>query len=833
VVSALLAPRAHATSYYVDCVNGSSANNGESPATAWKALHTANAASFNGGDSLLLKRGCTWNWYLAPGVTASGSSIFTIDAYSNGSAPVLQNEVAVPTASPATTWVAVSGHTNVWAIPVYSPSEGTGFSPYRIDAVKINGVWAQCVGMNDAANDDQYCGSTSATTGVAALTANGQWYYDGTYSQGGSYPGGRNCSSLTNPTGNPNGDCGNLYVYSSAGTPTGVIVTLDGSSNLVKIANISYVTAQHLKLLNYCWYGIEVSGTTSDNLIFDSLYGDTECPFNFHGIGLYLHQSNAASNIQVLNTEFHRGFYGYEFAGGITAVTVSNCKAYFNRDAGLADLTASGTSVAYDHCHFYGNGVGSPIPNDVVGGAAGAGNIAANTDPHTVSWRNYTPRFVLQYRGPGAVYGSDVALNAQLASLGSAPLSIGIATNYSTSTSLIPQFNTWLAAGYDLNSMGLSSASYANTSALNLKYVGTCTSVALTVTGTPVTSVSIAASGGTCPAGDNFSYTVTSTSTLSQLKAALAANPDYAVTWPQPCGSCSWVDGSAMLARDLASISGQSLLSQYTILLNPDKFLKDETALSEAWMQANLTGWGSTWIYLYPGTLFNPTSAGVDTIEQDVAGSGSPAYVGAVGAGSMQVGRDGLSGAFDAVASNGVDAQGLVTYSLSGWANLSPTALQQSIQAAVEKASVWGVPQTLYWQAGTLSNSQLALILADLQAAGATLMTDSSLVSFLTNLPRVHVAGPPNYSSGVYCSCWAWTPEIGTLNLAPTYLSPTVGAANGTVCAAYPYDVNGVPQPQTWSATNAATSATVSKTGCDIGAQALVPSFTGGLRPGH
>ena len=91
--------------------------------------------------------------------------------------------------------------------------------------------------------------------GVAALTANGQWYYDGTYSQGGSYGGGRNCTSQTNPTGNPNGDCGNLYVYSSTGVPTNVTVTLDGSTNLMKIAGTSDVTIEHVRLLNYSWYG--------------------------------------------------------------------------------------------------------------------------------------------------------------------------------------------------------------------------------------------------------------------------------------------------------------------------------------------------------------------------------------------------------------------------------------------------------------------------------------------------------------------------------------------------------------------------------------------------
>ena len=947
-VSAIFAPvPARATTYYVDCVNGVNGKNnpGTSPGSAWKTLSRVNAfiagqiyesgnpngntttdAGFNPGDSLLLKRGCSWDWHLTITPTngtsgnfnGTGSSpAFSIDAYSNGAPPTIQGKIqvglissglavsgcpggtcaigttavalsassangtliagspitfagdsntyyvastvtaannaisSVSFAAPGPTslqhaaangtavtaygWAGVDGFPHVYAAVVSSHSEGGGFYPSNISAVQIGGVWGNCKGQYSLSTP--YC---VGTNGFGGLANNYDWYYAAASGAGG-------CASNCGTAGS-----GTLYIYDSIGTNPAVDfgaveAALDGYAQLLSVNGVGYVTIQHVKLLNYSWYGIEVTGA-SDNLIFANIFADTEVPFNFHGVGFYLHPSSASANISVLATESHRGYYGYQFAGSIASsgVTLSNCKAYFNRDAGLADLTASGTAVNYDHCHFYGNGAGSPVSSDIAinpntlapGGVAGAGNIAPNTDPHVVSWLNYTPRFTLNYRGPGYSFGSDVALNAQLPALGGAPLSIGIATNYSYSTSLIPQFNTWLAAGYDLNSLGLSAASYANSPALNVKYLGTCTSVALTVTGTPATSVAIAASGGTCPSGDTFSYTVTGTSTLSQLKAALAANTDYAVTWPQPCSPCSWEYGSAMLARDLATVSGQTLSTTvYALALNVDQFLKDETALSQSWIKTNLTGWGSTWVYLYPGTLFNPTSAGVDTIEGDVSGSGSPLFTGAVGASTMQVGRDGLSGAFDAVAANGVDAQGLTTYGLAGWANLTPGALQMAIQAAVEKASIWGVPQTLYFQAGTLSNAQLALIVSDLTASGATLMTDSGLVSFLTSLPRVQLAGPPNYSAGVYCSCWAWTPETGGVNLRPTYLSPTVGAgANlNTVYSntAYQNDVNGIPQPQTWSAVNAHTSATLSKTGWDIGAQALVPIFTGGLRPGH
>jgi hypothetical protein len=928
-VSAIVVPLARAASYYVDCVNGAdkSDNPGTSPSQAWKTLGRVNGfvpgqvypgnsaltdAGFNGGDTLYLKRGCSWDWHLVftptsgtpptasgnfNGANASGPA-FTVGSYGNGSPPTIQAEIAVP--APLAAWAHLSG--NIYYATVQSLSQGTGWNPSNVSMVKFGSVWGACKGQQVAGSPTPYC---VGSNGTAALAANFDWYYS-------SSAVGQGCTSNC-------GTVSTLYVYDSIGTnPTvdlgAVTSVLDGGGQLVSINGVGHVTLQHLKLLNQSWYGIEVSGA-SDNLIFANVYADTEVPFNFHGEGFYLHPSGGSSNIQLLNTESHRGYYGYQFSAdgasgtGITALTLSNCKSYFDRNYAVADLTnllsanvtsvqvasnsltvtannsftvgngvtfhnlgnatflntqtvtvltanstqftASfthanygptsesvgtaalaipiiGTAVAYDHCHFYGNGVGSPIALDVEGGVAGAGNIAPNTDPHIASWHNYTPRFTLTYRGPGFQFGSDVALNAQLPALGTAPLSIGIATNYSYAGSLISQFNAWLAAGYDLNSMGLSAASYANANTFTVKYTGTCTAAALTISGgPPATTFAITASGGTCPGGDSFSFSIGSASTLAQLKAALIANGKYTVAWVQPCGSCAWIAGSAMLAQDLAALSGQDVrTATYSVALNVDQFLKDETAKSQTWVQTNLTGWGTTWVYLYPATLFNPTSAGVPTIEQDVAGSGSPAYKGAVGASSMELGRDGLSGAFDAVASNGVDAQGLSTYSLAGWANLTPIALQASVQAAVEQASAWGVPLSLYWQSGFISNGQLALVVADLQAAGATLMTNRDLVSFLYG--KASVATLP---SG-FCACWAWTPEVGTFNLAPTYLSPTVGAG-ATLSGSYQSDLNGVTQPQIWSAINAATSATVSKTGWDIGAQAVVPSFTGGLRPGH
>jgi hypothetical protein len=526
-VSAIFAPVAQATSYYVDCVNGSTSGTG-SISLLWKGLHQASA--FNGGDTLYLKRGCAWNWHLSPTVTPSGTSAFSIDAYGNGAPPTIQGEIS------SFSWNAVSGHPNVYVAVVAASSEGTStaayfFNPYRVDAVKINGIWAKCIGMNDTLNADNFCGP-AVTGGLSALTTaaiNGSWYYDGNYTTAAG-AGYASCATLANLNSGTSSiltnDCGNLYVYSTTGAPSNVAAVSDGAGQLVKIAGTSYVSIQHLKLLNYSWYGIEVSGA-ADNVALANIYADTEVPFNYHGIGFYIHPT-ASSNIQLLATEAHRGYYGYQFCqstqpGCVTAATVTNCKAYFNRAAPLSDQSGT-NAVTYDYCHFYGNGIGSPTDLAPSGGTPGTHNIAPLTDPHVVSWLNYAPRMVLNFQKPGAEFGDDTALDAQPPAIGSEPLSIGIATNYTYSTALISQFQTWINDGYDIDSLGLSATSYANDQALNIQYTGTGTAAALTINGPPATSFAITVSG--TPA-DSFTFPITSTTTVAQLKAALLATGKY------------------------------------------------------------------------------------------------------------------------------------------------------------------------------------------------------------------------------------------------------------------------------------------------------------------
>jgi hypothetical protein len=82
---------ATATTYYVDCTAGNDNSAGTGTSTAWKSIARANKATLKAGDSLLLKRGCTWSQQLTAKWNGAASQPITIGAYGTGALPKLQN----------------------------------------------------------------------------------------------------------------------------------------------------------------------------------------------------------------------------------------------------------------------------------------------------------------------------------------------------------------------------------------------------------------------------------------------------------------------------------------------------------------------------------------------------------------------------------------------------------------------------------------------------------------------------------------------------------------------------------------------------------------------
>src|SRR5438874_2701055 len=68
------------TTYYVDAVAGSDANNGTGLDSAWKSLAKVDATSFSPGDQILFHAGQTWVGQLWPQGSGAAGSPITISA---------------------------------------------------------------------------------------------------------------------------------------------------------------------------------------------------------------------------------------------------------------------------------------------------------------------------------------------------------------------------------------------------------------------------------------------------------------------------------------------------------------------------------------------------------------------------------------------------------------------------------------------------------------------------------------------------------------------------------------------------------------------------------
>jgi hypothetical protein len=77
--------------YFVDCLGGSDTNNGTSSTTAWKTLSKANTATILPGESLLLKKSCTWTGPLTAKWQGTAEKPILISSYGGGDIPKIQN----------------------------------------------------------------------------------------------------------------------------------------------------------------------------------------------------------------------------------------------------------------------------------------------------------------------------------------------------------------------------------------------------------------------------------------------------------------------------------------------------------------------------------------------------------------------------------------------------------------------------------------------------------------------------------------------------------------------------------------------------------------------
>ena len=78
-----------AATYHMDASDGNDANDGGTPATAWRSLEKVNATTFLPGDRLLLKSGSAWSGQLHPRGSGSAANRIVLDRYGEGRKPVI------------------------------------------------------------------------------------------------------------------------------------------------------------------------------------------------------------------------------------------------------------------------------------------------------------------------------------------------------------------------------------------------------------------------------------------------------------------------------------------------------------------------------------------------------------------------------------------------------------------------------------------------------------------------------------------------------------------------------------------------------------------------
>jgi hypothetical protein len=227
---------------------------------------------------------------------------------------------------------------------------------------------------------------------------------------------------------------------------------------------------------------------------------------------------------------------------------------------------------------------------------------------------------------------------------------------------------------------------------------------------------------------------------------------------------------TAVKSEDLADVAGQDIKSTaYTLQLDKARLMSDELGWTMAWMSANLSGLPANRVYVYPGSFEDTTTEAI---------AAAAGYAGARGSGTMQPSPNAAT-----VLGTGINIQNVLSQGMvPNFQNLSDTQLANKIRALVFKSAVWGVPVGIFWHMNELSEHELSIVLDTLKGSGATLMTNTQLVSYL--LTAQQDPGTTFYADTV---------TGRPVDLRPTAASPVVSA--GTALGPeFKFDLMGIDQ---------------------------------------
>jgi parallel beta-helix repeat protein len=108
---------AHAVTYYVDATAGNDNYHGTTIDAPWKTIAKVNGRTFQPGDSVLFKRGCTWREQLTVPSSGTEGNPITFGAYGTGDKPVISGADIVGSNS----WSLYSGNIYVTKVGSITP----------------------------------------------------------------------------------------------------------------------------------------------------------------------------------------------------------------------------------------------------------------------------------------------------------------------------------------------------------------------------------------------------------------------------------------------------------------------------------------------------------------------------------------------------------------------------------------------------------------------------------------------------------------------------------------------------------------------------------------
>ncbi len=763
------APLACASDYYVDCNYGSNGNPGTSPQQAWRTMLEVGISSFQPGDTINLRRDCTWNETLTPPSSGSSGSLIKIDSYGNGQPPHLTGYLPI-----AARWWTQVGSTNVWSATLYSATSGLanvvqcgirGFycltqTPSQLQYVRFGTAWGIAQGSQ------------------AALSQDRDFWYDST-----NYI---------------------LYVYSASGNPAShyssvAPIVLSGSS-VLNVNGISWLEIQHLQIDWFDGYGVQVQGA-SDHLWLANMAADSEVENGAVPLGFYVHPSGTPVDIHLYNTDANMNYAGYRFDGcgsGGCAFEVKNCRGYANRAYGIVDNVQG--AVSYDYCHLYANNLATALTVDTSGTpgpTAGLHNVAAEMPPWVREWHRWPAYTTVSYDDPGLVLYSDTYVSSLLPIMTAKaiPLSIAVVTGGSYSQSIIGEVQGWINAGWDVNTHSISHEywdSPATSCGANGQFPVPCHAFEnLQYTGTVASSVTLNIAH---PSPGHATLTVTTNpdDPAADINWDLTpAAPGQASTGLDTLGGILYtlqqrgvfsvsLDANAKsTARSISLVNVTNMDIKTTaqnLDLDETQMETEEMSWAQGWMNLNFAGLPAQRVYVMPGTYEDPVTENI---------AASLGYAGVRGSGSLKP----CCGANTTLAT-GYDVFNILSQGVvPNYQGLTYQQMRNRVSQDVFKNALWGRPIGYFWHVNELRPDEVANFMDALVQGGATLESNTQMVNVLLSCQPNDVE-PSGYVPGSYYVCASSGTEA---DFRTTVNSPVkdVGANLG---AEYQYDLLGINQ---------------------------------------